>query len=175
MMEYEFTLRLKLVTDDANADEVVERLGIAGCDDALVGIGQPGRVALHFNRNADSAENAVISALRDVKSAIPEAKLLEVGPDFVGLTDVAEMVGVTRQNMRKLMMTHADSFPAAVHEGSAALWHLAHLLHWLHDRNGYRIEQSLLDVAYIAMQINLTKEAGQLEPRVRREVRALVA
>jgi hypothetical protein len=33
----------------------------------------------------------------------------------------------------------------------------------------------LLDVAYIAMQINLTKDAGQLEPRVRREVRALVA
>ena len=174
-MDYEFTLKLKLAANDANAEEVVERLGMAGCDDALVGIGQPGRIALQFTRNAESAEKAIISALKDVKSAIPEAKLIEVGPDFVGLTDVAELVGVTRQNMRKLMMMHADSFPAAVHEGSTALWHLAHLLQWLNDRDGYRIEQSLLDVAYIAMQINLTKEAGQLEPRVRREVRALVA
>src|SRR5258707_9108813 len=174
-MDYEFTLKLKLAANDANAEEVVERLGMAGCDDAVVGIGQPGRIALQFTRNAESAEKAIISALKDVKSAIPEAKLIEVGPDFVGLTDVAELVGVTRQNMRKLMMMHADSFPAAVHEGSTALWHLAHLLQWLNDRDGYRIEQSLLDVAYIAMQINLTKEAGQLEPRVRREVRALVA
>lgn len=174
-MEYEFTLKLKLAADDANADEVVERLGMAGCDDALVGIGQPGRIALDFTRNAESAQTAIISALKDVKSAIPEAKLIEVGPDFVGLTDVAELIGVTRQNMRKLMLTHTDSFPGAVHEGNTALWHLTHVLQWLNDRDGYRIEQSLLDVAHIAMQINLTKEANQLEPRVRREVRPLVA
>jgi hypothetical protein len=174
-MEYEFTLKFKLGPGSADTDEVVERLGEAGCDDALVGIGQPGRIVLQFTRNADSAEKAIISALKDVKSAIPEARLLEVAPDFVGLTDVAEMVGVTRQNMRKLMLAHSDSFPAAVHEGSTALWHLAHVLQWLNDRDGYRIEQPLRDVAYIAMQINLTKEAGQLEARVRREVRALVA
>lgn len=174
-MEYEFTLKFKLEAGDSNADEVVERLGTAGCDDALVGIGQPGRIALNFTRDHESAEKAVISALKDVKSVIPEAKLIEVGPDFVGLTDVAELVDVTRQNMRKLMMMHTDSFPAAVHEGNTAIWHLAHILQWLNDRGGYRIEQSLLDVAYIAMQINLIKEASQLEPRVRREARALVA
>jgi hypothetical protein len=174
-MEYEFTLKFKLAADDANADEVVERLGMAGCDDAVVGIGQPGRIALTFTRDDDSAEKAVISALKDVKRAIPGGKLLEVSPDFVGLTDVAELVGVTRQNMRKLMMTHTDSFPAAVHEGNTAIWHLANVLQWLGDRGGYHIEQSLLDVARIAMQINLAKNAGEIEPRVRREVHALVA
>jgi hypothetical protein len=174
-MEYEFTLKLKLAVDDADADEIVERLGETGCDDALVGIGQPGRIALNFTREADSAEQAIISALTDVKNAIPEAKLLEVGPDFVGLTDVAELIGVTRQNMRKLMLTHHASFPAAVHEGSVAFWHLAPVLHWLKGRGTYHVEQSLLDIAYMAMQINLTKEANQLERRVRREVRALVA
>jgi len=30
--------------------------------------------------------------------------------DLVGLTDVAEMAGVTRQNMRKLMLAHVESF-----------------------------------------------------------------
>jgi|SRR5882672_9742208 len=174
-MEYEFTLKFKLPPSDTNTEEVVERLAAAGCTDALVGIGQPGRIALNFTRDVDSAETAVIGALKDVKSAIPEAKLLEVRPDYVGLTDVAELIGVTRQNMRKLMLAHSESFPAAVHEANAAMWHLASVLQWLKERGGYRIEQSLLDVAYIAMQINLAKEAGQLEQRLRREVRALVA
>lgn len=43
-MEYEFTLKFMLAADVA-VDEIVERLGVAGCDDALVGIGQPGRIA----------------------------------------------------------------------------------------------------------------------------------
>jgi hypothetical protein len=77
MMDYEFTLKFKLPADDADADELVERLGET-CDDALVGIGQPGRLALNFTRAAASAELAIISALTDAKNAVPEAKLVEV-------------------------------------------------------------------------------------------------
>ncbi len=53
----------------------------------------------------------MVSALRDVKKAVPGAELIEVTPDFVGLTDVAELIGVSRQNMRKLMLAHAATFP----------------------------------------------------------------
>src|SRR5260370_34848161 len=113
-MEYEFTLKLKLPPDDANADEVVERLGMAGCNDALIGIGQPGRIALRFTRDDDSAEKAIISALKDVKRAIPEANLLAGGPDFVRLPDVAERRAAARQNRRMLMTTHRSSCPPAV-------------------------------------------------------------
>src|ERR1700683_5155297 len=122
-MEFEFTLKFRLAAEDADVDQMVECLGEAGCDDALVGIGQPGRIALNFTRKADSAQRAIISALVSVKEVIPDARFLEVSPDFVGLTDVAELVGVTRQNMRKLMLAHAASFPTPVHEGSAAIWH----------------------------------------------------
>jgi hypothetical protein len=174
-MDYEFELKFKLAPDDADPDELVERLGEAGCDDALIGTGQPGRIALRFTRAAASAQRAIVSALRDVKKAIPGAHLIEVAPDFVGLTDVAEWVGVTRQNIRKLMLTHAESFPAPIHEGSAALWHLAPVLQWLKSRAGYSIEQRLLDVAHVAMQINLAKETGCLERPIQREVQALVA
>lgn len=174
-MEYEFTLKFILPTASPDADELVERLGEAGCSDALIGIGQPGRIALEFTREAESAQQAVFSALDEARHAIPEAKLIEVTPDFVGLSDVAELVGVTRQNMRKLMLTHKATFPAAVHEGSVALWHLYPVLKWLQERADYRIEPSLLEVAYIAMQINLVKEASQIERRVQREVTALVA
>jgi len=174
-VEYEFTLSFKLTADEADTDTLVERLGAAGCDDALVGIGQSGRIALNFTREAGSAQEAIISALRDVKKAIPAARLVEAGPDLVGLTDIAEMVGVTRQNMRKLSLAYPDSFPVPVHSGSVALWHLAHVLRWLSDRGGYEIELPIMEVADVAMQINLIKEAALIERRVRREVRELVA
>ncbi|HEY3599690.1 MAG TPA: DNA-binding protein [Paraburkholderia sp.] len=174
-MEYIFTLKYQLSGQDCDTDELVERLGAAGCDDALVGLGQPGRIALEFTREAESAEEALVSALANVKTAIPSAKLIEAAPDFVGLTDVAQAVGVTRQNMRKLMITHATSFPTPVHEGSATVWHLADILAWLQARGSYRLEQTLLDVAAMAMQINLAKEVRQMAPRMRREIRTLVA
>ena len=174
-MEYEFELRFKLPTDDADAGDLVERLGEEGCDDALIGIGQPGRIALRFTREAESAKRAIVSALEDVKKAIPAAQLIEAGPDFVGLTDVADMLGMSRQNMRKLMLVHAANFPAPVHEGSAAIWHLEPVLQWLRNKGGYDISQEQIDVAHIAMQINLIKAADRLELPMQREVRTLVA
>lgn len=77
-MEYTFTLKYQLADDDRNPDVLVERLGEAGCDDALVGIGQPGRLALEFIREAENADAAVRSALADVRSAVPSARLIEV-------------------------------------------------------------------------------------------------
>jgi hypothetical protein len=174
-MEYEFEFRFRLPTHDADAGDLVERLGAAGCEDALIGIGQPGRIALKFTREGESAKRAIVSALEDVKNVIPEAELIEVGPDFVGLTDVAEMLGVSRQNMRKLMLTHTASFPAPLHEGSAAVWHLEPLLQWLRARGDYAIEQRQIDVAHIAMQVNLVREIGRLELPIQNELRALVA
>jgi len=174
-MEYDFLLKFKLAEGSPDASELVERLGEAGCEDAVVGIGQPGRIALSFTREAASAQQAIISALEDVKRAIAAAELIEVSPDLAGLTDIAEIVGVTRQNMRKLMLTHAKTFPAPIHEGSAALWHLAPVLEWLRARGGYDIEQRLLEVSHVAMQINVAKEAHRLEAPVENRIRALVA
>jgi predicted DNA-binding transcriptional regulator AlpA len=174
-MEYEFTLKYRLAADDCDLDVLVERLGAAGCDDALIGIGQPGRIALDFSREAASAQAAVVSAMLAVKRALPTAKLVEVSPDSVGLTDIAELVGVTRQNMRQLSLAHADSFPTPFHSGNVVLWHLAHVLQWLTERGNYRIERSLLETSRVAMQVNLVKESAHIENAVRRELRNLVA
>src|SRR5690348_14083230 len=164
-------MKFKLGDADLDSRELVEQLAKAGCDDAVIGTGQPGRIALDFTREARSVKDAIVSALRDVKKAIPDAELIEVTPDFVGLTDVAELVGVSRQNMRKLMLAHPTTFPAPVHEGSASVWHLAHVLQWLADRGDYAIKKPLLDVATVAMQINLVKEARELDAPVQKEVR----
>jgi len=174
-MEYIFTLKFQLAGQDQDYDDLVECLGAAGCDDALVGIGQPGRFALAFNRDAVTAKAAIFSALADVKKAAPSATLLEATPDFVGLTDVAELVGMTRQNLRKLMLQYGASFPAPVHEGSAAVWHLADVLGWLQGRGSYAIEQAALDVALITLQVNLARQQQRLAPKLQREVAALLA
>ena len=49
------------------------------------------------------------------------------------------------------------------------------VLKWLGESANYSIKQSLLDVAHIAMQINLAKEASQIERQVQRELLELVA
>jgi predicted DNA-binding transcriptional regulator AlpA len=173
-MEYVFTLKYQLAAQDCDLDAIVERLGEAGCDDATVGVGQPGRLALLFSREGESAFAALVSALKDVKQAVPSARLIEAGPDFVGLTDVAEVAGVSRQNMRKLMLSHAIDFPPPVHEGSASVWHLADILEWMNGRGGYDIRAGVLDVAQSTKQINLAKEVRDIEPRFNRQLERLV-
>lgn len=171
-MEYVFTLKYHIGALDP--DVAVERIGEAGCDDALAGTGQAGRVALEFTREASDACAAMLSALADVKQALPEARLIEAAPDLVGLTDVANLIGVTRQNMRKLMLGHGASFPAPLHEGSASVWHLADILEWLKGKGSYVLDKQLVELAESARQINLAKEARQLSPELRTEIEALL-
>lgn len=161
-MEYTFVLKYQLGEDDRDADALVERLGAGGCDDALVGTGRPGRLALEFTREAPNAAEAIHSALEDVARIIPSAKLIEASPDLVGMTDVAEIVGVSRQNMRKLMLAHPDSFPAPVHDGSVSIWHLADVLAWLQMRGSYVLSANVLDVARAALQVNIARDMNRL-------------
>jgi hypothetical protein len=174
VMKYEFTLKFRLAEDAGDVDALVERLGAAGCEDALVGLGIPGSIAVEFIRGASSASDAVLSALADVKRAIPTAQLIEASPDFVGLSDVADVIGVTRQNMRKLMIGSL-SFPAPVHQGAAGVWHLADILSWLDAKGGYPIEPGMLAVARTAMQLNFAKEARQRAAGIPQEIWELTA
>ena len=161
MNEYEFTLKFLLPAYAPDPESHLEALGEAGCDDALVGVGQPGRIALDFIREARSAFAALSSAVRDVRAAIPDAVFAEASPDFVGLTDVADIAGFTRQNMRKLMLANTATFPAAVHDGSPALWHLARVLEWLQQQQR-PVDAALLDVARATMKLNIARETRQL-------------
>ena len=160
-MEYEFTLTYQLAPTDSDHEAIVERLGAAGCTDALVGTGHPGRVAIEFIREARSAQDAMNSALRDVHAAIPTAKLIEVSPDLVGISDVAAITGVTRQNLRKLLERHAAGAPTPVHAGTPSLWHLTDMLAWLREQVNYQYPPMTLEVARAAEQINLRKESAR--------------
>ncbi len=174
MKEYEFTLKFSLQDASTHPKVYVEQLGAEGCDDALIGIGQNGRIALNFAREANSAFKAISSAILDVKRIIPDAKLIEATPDLVGLTDVAEILGFSRQNMRKLMLTNGAAFPAPVHEGKSSIWHLFQVLTWLKDKETYHIEDTLLETAQTNMQVNVAKEAYYIDPGLRSDLRKLI-
>lgn len=161
MSEYEFTLKFA-VPHGLDRETLEVRLFEAGCDDALLGTGQPGRMALRFDRAATSARGAVESALRDVRLAVPQARLVEAEPDLVGVSDIAELFAFSRQNMRKLVQTHPESFPLPLHEGRSALWHLADVLEWFETRQARTVDPALREVARASMAVNAGREADRL-------------
>jgi predicted DNA-binding transcriptional regulator AlpA len=162
MKEFDFTLKFSISEGSENPEDYLLALEQEGCTDALVGVGQAGRIALHFTREAETATEAVVSAIRDVEKAIPTAKLIEATPDLVGLSDIAQVLSFSRQYMRKLMLNHQSSFPAPSHEGKTALWHLSNVLAWLKQEGKYAVDESLLDVANTNMQLNFAKELSKL-------------
>ncbi len=174
MTEYTFTLIFALGLRDADTDALVERLGAAGCDDAVVGVGRSGRLALEFTREAEDAAHAVRSAISDVRSALPDALLIEASPDLVGLTDVASLLGVTRQNVRKLIVSCDAPEPVPVHTGRPTIWRLAGVLRWLAREKRYPISLELLEVAEAALQVNLVVEARDADPTAQAEIAALL-
>ena len=162
MIEFEFTLKFSLTSASLEPNAYIERLGEEGCNDALIGVGQSGRIALQFTRPAENAFDAIISAIKDVKRAIPDAKLIEATPDLVGLSDIAAILGCSRQNIRKLMLNNLATFPAPIHEGKAVLWHLSSILAWLQQENRYSIDEKLFQVAKANMHLNIAKETTYL-------------
>jgi len=113
----------------------------------------------------------VLSAVLDVRLALPGATLIEAGPDYVGVSEVADLVRRSRQNIRKLLVGSGSWGPPPVHEGSSSLWHLAPVLLWLRDQKHYSIEDDLLDLATTNMQLNqVARESalgGEAEHRIR--------
>lgn len=136
MSDYQFTLKFALPNAQADPEDYLDALFEAGCDDALVGVGQYGSIGLDFARSGPDAMAAVRSAIRDVRAAIPHACLIEVTPDLVGLAEIADLFGCSRQNVRKVVLGPKTAFPPPVHTGGhAALWHLVDVLGWAAERD----------------------------------------
>ncbi|MFG0329614.1 MAG: helix-turn-helix transcriptional regulator [Phycisphaerales bacterium] len=152
-MIYNFSLIFRLYEPPSKMDAMIEKMAQAGCDDAMVGIGHSGRIALEFDREANSAMDAVNSAKRDVESALPDAELIEATPDLVGLTEIAEIAGISRQALRKLMQSRHD-FPRPAHCGNPSLWHLAPMLDWLDQEGRYKVPEALRAISRQTLRLN---------------------
>jgi hypothetical protein len=95
MALYNFTLTLSGVT--ARTVGLEDALHAAGCADALVCF-YGTAVYLEFDRERDSLEQAILSAIADIESASAlNARVESVDSALVGLSDIAELTGLTRQ------------------------------------------------------------------------------
>ncbi|MGV8084528.1 MAG: DNA-binding protein [Coriobacteriia bacterium] len=175
LKEYEFTLRFNAARVRIASSLWTDMLAETGCDDATIGVGIPGRLGMMFARKAESAENAVLSAVRDVRTALPEARLVEAAPDLVGISEIADIVGKSRQNIRKLLLSCNSATPLPVHEGSSSIWHLAYVLEWLRDEKQYAIADELLEVANVNMQLNAAISRIIVDARIRDDVEEYLA
>lgn len=160
MNTYEFTLKFNLGEPEKDPNEYLDALFEAGCDDATIGVGRTGRIALAFARESVSATDAMQSAVRDVRKIIPAAGLIEATPDVVSTTDMAGIVGISRQAIGKIIVSHIDEFPSAFHEGSPSLWHLSDVLGWFikMDRLKRDVSSLLMESAVAARALNVQTE-----------------
>ena len=143
---FDFTLTFSLLKYGSNPENYLDALFEAGCDDAIVGTGIPGSIALNFSRSATSAEDAIQQAAGDVRKAIPDAELTELKPDLVGISDIAALLECTRQNIRKMATVDDSTFPSPCVSGSVPLWHFYEVANWLLKNSRIKIKPKATDV-----------------------------
>lgn len=149
---YDFTLIYRL-PERGGKEEYLDALFEAGCDDAIIGLGRPGYFAFDFEREAESAEAAMQSAIADIERAIPAAELSEAKPDYVSATDVADIMQCSRQNIRKHLTEKFDA-PMPVMTGKVVIWHLSDVIPWLGKAMKTKIAEPLLELSKVAMKTN---------------------
>jgi hypothetical protein len=72
--KHDFTLTFDLPDPHEDPSKYLDGLYEVGCNDATVGVGKRGSIALSFTREAESLEDAVRSALEEVAKVIPKAR-----------------------------------------------------------------------------------------------------
>jgi len=88
---------------DLQGESYVDALYEACFDDATIGRVGPIQY-VDFDREAESFEDAVFSATTDLKSAIPDVRVVRLEPDdLVTMSEIAERVGRTRESVRLLV------------------------------------------------------------------------
>lgn len=174
MNEFEFVLRFQLPESEAQAEQYLDVLYEAGCDDATIGTGLLGYIGLDFCREANSAEQAISSAINDVKRAIPNAKLTEVTPDLLNISEIADLISsrlqkVTRQAMRKYAFGQVakmkSRFPAAAVTSSSPLWHVDEVVFWLVENSKADKEKAitLLEMSKAARALNVKLQVQAIQ------------
>lgn len=130
-----YTFTLILAGPDPTEPGVFSALEANGCDDALFGVAG-GVVFADFDREGATIGDAVLSAIRDVETAVPELLTLRVEPEeFVTASGIAARIGRTRESVRLWIEGRRGpgGFPPPVArlEGRTRLWKWTDVSRWL--------------------------------------------
>lgn len=163
MPTYNFTLMIS--RPEVDEDTATDRLYEAGCDDALFSV-SGGSYELEFDREAPCLKEAVLSAIRDVKSANTGSCVLRVVPDdLVNANAIAQRTGRTRQAVG--LWTRGErgkDFPPPVTKvGGSLVWSWARVAEWLHRRG--EADAATVHDAEALIEINAVLERESMPPR----------
>lgn len=181
MTEFEFKVFCRDV--DMSDDAFLDRLYASGCNDALVHF-KDGYVCLDFSRESESAEQAVISAIKDFERSGVGGETIRVEPDDIAcLSEIARRTGVTRASLQKyargLSKVGADfPKPAANISGSRReLYSAAEVMHWMEKKNRVALPEHSLELATVIAKTNqaLFVAKAQEDEAVNRMVAQLTA
>src|SRR6266487_1378090 len=144
MRTYEFTLLMEGA--DLQTDAAKDALFEAGCDDATIGV-NAGVQHVHFDREANSLAEALVSAITAVEQAVPGAHVVRVAPDeYVTLAEIAARTGRTRESIRLLSTGDRGPGdfppPAARANQRVKLWRWAEIAAWFASRLGASVPGS---------------------------------
>lgn len=174
MKLYEFSIIASGL--DPNAEDFDIRFYEAGCDDATIAF-QKGHIIVDFGREAESLEDAIASALADVKKAGATVDRVEPDP-LVSLSDMAARAGLTRAAMTNYFKgARAKDFPAPVAKvtSESPLWDWATVARWMY-RNNKLGREAAID-AEIVKQANAVIDdgGGDMARRLKKKAREVAA
>ena len=154
---FNFTLTLSGVT--SKTPDLEDALYTAHCDDALICF-YGTAVYLEFDRESRSLEQAVLSAIHDIESCPTlNARVESVDSTLVGLSDIAELTGVSRQAIALLKdgARGTGSFPGPVQrvKGNSPLWRWQTVVEWLIAEKRLADDSPILDHAQTLDNLNL--------------------
>lgn len=88
-MEFEFVLKFDLPDPEADPAIYVDALLEAGCDDAVIGLATKGCISLDFSRDSVDALTAMMTAMEQVQTAIPGARLSRPATGLANAEDLS--------------------------------------------------------------------------------------
>jgi hypothetical protein len=175
--EYEFVLILSGISELTS--EVEDALFEAGCDDATLSM-RAGRAYLTFSRTAPTPQDAILSAIRNVREAGIGADVLQVDMcDLVTQAEIARRIQRPRQVVHQLMTGERGpgEFPPPVCHiaDESPLWAWCEVAYWLWQNDMVK-EDVYLEAQYVAVINTLLELQRQQQraPQLIKEVRQAV-
>lgn len=114
----------------------------------------PGLLSLEYTRNAESARQAVMAALSELREINPQGYLAGVGPDLIDFAAVAMLFNLNSKNMRAMMSKYGPLFPAPQFTGNTVMWHSADILGLIAAQGVRDIPETDLEMAQLARAMN---------------------
>lgn len=170
---HNFTLVLSGV--NAETAGLENALFEAGCDDALVCF-YGKSVYLEFDREAETLNNAIASAIRSVEDAGINAVVEAIDSTWVGLSDIAELSQLSRQAIALLKdgTRGKGDFPNPIQRitGQSPLWSWAEVAEWLVSSGRMSADSVLVKNARtleqwnLALRIRASKATDKIEEKI---------